>query len=394
MAEQSASISHLAIDWSIACHTGWGVYALNLALQARRHNITPVVLAPSYWATLHPIQRASLAAAEANEPKILNSIAAAGGKTLAIECPMLIACSGHFDSHPHAATLTAPRRVAIWVSECAQIIPQAIERGRQMDWIIASSTWNEKTLRRHGFQNVSLEFQGFDPTLFSPGPRAGLLGDLFAIFSGGKLEYRKGQDIVIAAVREFRKRHNDVVLVFAWSNPWPETARDIAAAGLVDQLVLQKDGSIDFVAWLKNSGLGNTNVINLGAISNWQMPMVLREMDVALLPSRCEGATNFVAMECIASGVPTILSANTGHLDLINMEGCYPLHKQDPVRPTTCHAVVDQWGESSIDEILEYLERIYRDRAESRRQAMRGSEAIQWMTWEKRFPEILKRCQK
>ena len=53
------------------------------------------------------------------------------------------------------------------------------------------------------------------------------------------------------------------------------------------------------------------------AFPNVGMPHVLHEADVALFPNRAEGGTNLVAMECLASGIPTILSANTGHLDLL-----------------------------------------------------------------------------
>jgi hypothetical protein len=44
------------------------------------------------------------------------------------------------------------------------------------------------------------------------------------------------------------------------------------------------------------------------------MPQILREIDVAVVPNRFEGGTNLVAMECMACGMPVILSANTGYL--------------------------------------------------------------------------------
>ena len=48
--------------------------------------------------------------------------------------------------------------------------------------------------------------------------------------------------------------------------------------------------------------------------------------------------TNLVAMECMASGVPTIVSANTGHLDLASLGGCYTLTQQGRV-PTPTRAM-------------------------------------------------------
>ena len=42
------------------------------------------------------------------------------------------------------------------------------------------------------------------------------------VFSGGKFELRKGQDVVIRAYRVLEDRHPDVMLVNAWFNPWPD----------------------------------------------------------------------------------------------------------------------------------------------------------------------------
>ena len=48
-------------------------------------------------------------------------------------------------------------------------------------------------------------------------------GERFIVYSGGKLEHRKGQDIVVAAFREFVKTHPDAVLATTWHNQWPMT---------------------------------------------------------------------------------------------------------------------------------------------------------------------------
>lgn len=43
-----------------------------------------------------------------------------------------------------------------------------------------------------------------------------------------------------------------------------------------------------------------------------QLAEALAEADVALFPNRGEGGTNLMAMQAMASGVPTVLSANSG----------------------------------------------------------------------------------
>jgi glycosyltransferase involved in cell wall biosynthesis len=105
-------------------------------------------------------------------------------------------------------------------------------------------------------------------------------------------------------------------------------------------------------------------------------------MDVALLPSRCEGGTNLVAMECMACGVPVILSANSGHLDLIEDDNCFALVQQGELTGReAAFGEVAGWGESDIDEAVEALERVYAHRDEARQRGMRGAATLSRFTW-------------
>ena len=212
----------------------------------------------------------------------------------------------------------------------------AIEKAKHYDTIIAGSAWNAEVLRGHGLTNVNLVFQGVDRSLFHPAPKRGLYPDKFLIFSGGKAEPRKGQDLVVKAFRIFAKRHPDAVLVTAWDSPWANLR-----AGM--------DLDLSPVA---------SQVIDIGALPNGQMAPVYRECDVALFPNRAEGGTNLVAMECIACGVPTILSACTGHDDLLGLPGVFPLSDWQPAP-----SLWSEWGECSVDEIVEALETTHRLRS-------------------------------
>ncbi|CAM9185263.1 unnamed protein product, partial [Heterosigma akashiwo] len=44
---------------------------------------------------------------------------------------------------------------------------------------------------------------------------------------GGKLELRKGQDIVLAAFARFARSHPDARLVVAWDNKWNDTVATV-----------------------------------------------------------------------------------------------------------------------------------------------------------------------
>jgi glycosyltransferase involved in cell wall biosynthesis len=112
-------------------------------------------------------------------------------------------------------------------------------------------------------------------------------------------------------------------------------------------------------------------------------------MDVALFPNRAEGGTNLVAMEAMACGVPTILSRNTGHTDLIEDENCYPLVEQRPLSGEEAgFGGVAGWGESDIDEIVEALERVYAHREEARQRGLAGAATLGQFTWARTAREM------
>jgi glycosyltransferase involved in cell wall biosynthesis len=121
------------------------------------------------------------------------------------------------------------------------------------------------------------------------------------------------------------------------------------------------------------------------------MGQIVREADVALFPNRCEGGTNLVAMECMAAGVPTIVSANTGHLDLVATGGCFALRAQHDVRhPTRYFTGVDGWRESDVDEIVDLLEKLYADRDLAGQRATIGASAMSRLTWHHQIEALLR----
>ncbi|MGA3065234.1 MAG: glycosyltransferase family 4 protein [Tepidisphaeraceae bacterium] len=376
----SQDSSHLAIDVQIDARTGWGVYGLNLALQTVAEGIQPILMRPPEWSTLHPLQGAFLMAGQAARP---------AGK---LGCPVVANLTNHLEGTERFGQDNSAHNVAIAVFENTAINPAGLEKAKSVRTWITGSNFNAAILRHHGIPNPHVILQGVDTSLFFPGPRGELWSNCFMIFSGGKLEYRKGQDLVIAAVRAFRQRHPETVLVFAWHNAWPLTMTELPAGGLIDDLPpVHSDGRIDFAPWLRRHQIDL--FLDLGSPLNWLMPAILRDMDAAIFPSRAEGATNFAAMECMACGIPTILSANTGHLDLLKGDAekfCYPLRSQKPVHPTGFFPDVDGWGESSVDEIVENLEKIYQGRQESRRRGAAGVQAMQNIRWEVQVPEILR----
>jgi glycosyltransferase involved in cell wall biosynthesis len=386
----STPTSWLAFDWEVRGDTGWGVYGVNLATQlALLGNPSPIVLACNED-TLPPLVRHHLRdTLEASAPasRALTDPTA----IVDIDGTLLRAFGNGFAGAAHASRLRAEKNVGVVFFEDTHFEPDGIERARRLDAIVAGSTWNAEVLRAYGLDHVHAVVQGIDPTVFHPAPRTGLFGDRFVVFSGGKLEYRKGQDIVVAAFRRFRERHPEALLLTAWHNHWPQLITDLELAGHVRGVPQSRNGTLEIGEWLEANGVPASATIDVGCTPNVLMGQIVREANVAVFPNRCEGGTNLVAMECMAAGVPTIVSSNTGHLDLTATGGCFALRRQRSVRhPTRYFRGIDGWGESSVDEIVELLERLYTDQSLAAERAAAGAAAMARLTWQSQVQALLR----
>ena len=109
-------------------------------------------------------------------------------------------------------------KVAVGFFEVAKLGHDLVDYLNQFDLIVAGSTWNKNILLRHGLSRVVRVLQGVDTTVFNPIPVPRLLHASIVIFSGGKLEIRKGQDIVIQAFKKLLAVCPDALLIASWCN--------------------------------------------------------------------------------------------------------------------------------------------------------------------------------
>jgi glycosyltransferase involved in cell wall biosynthesis len=234
--------------------------------------------------------------------------------------------------------------------------------------------------------------QGIDPTLFHPRPFDENSRDRFVIFSGGKLEFRKGQDIVLEAVRRFRERHPETLLVCVWGgNSWldnPFVKLFEKSPYLSNILSFVGDQRVDWCGLIGAFGMTRNHAHVYDTVENRILPQMMRKADVALFPNRCEGGTNMMAMQAMACGVPCILSANSGHMDIIQDGACLPLRRQRGVVADYPELSTEGWGESDVDEIVDALELIYRDREKARVIGAAGAHLMARHTWEAQIREL------
>jgi glycosyltransferase involved in cell wall biosynthesis len=375
--------------WGVSSFFGWGLYGLNLALALSRHPVFAPFAAMRFGpgdCVLDPLREHRMASVAIGSSALWDALPCLPDETIEIDAPVLQGLGAELNDHPAEGgkRLTGQPTVGVVFLERAALSPAALERAERFALIVAGSTWNEHVLRANGIVATTTVLQGVDTSVFHPGPRSGQFPGRFVIFSGGKLEHRKGQDLVVKAFRAFRARHPEALLVTAWHTPWHWADPDMAR--LTGTVAAEPDatGHADTAAWAIANGVPADSLVALGAVPNIAMAHVLREADVGLFPNRCEGGTNLVAMECMACGVPVILSANTGHLDLLRDGNAFALERQGTV------ADRDGWGESDVEEIIDTLETVWTDRHRAAETAERGAGFIAPMTWERQTERLLR----
>ena len=254
---------------------------------------------------------------------------------------------------------------------------------KNYDMFIAISKWNAdflKSLNLHG--PTHLCYQGIDGTLFHPAPRTQMYGDRFVIFSGGKFEFRKGQDIVTAAFKRFHARHPEALLITCWQNLLNAHPLPFELAGHVNGVPeAAPNYGLQITPWLLKQGLPHGSFVDLPFTHNLLMPWVLRECDIAVFPNRCEGGTNLVAMEALACGIPTYVSYNTGQKDIVDLMGANALKTQRPVKSAPNINSLQDWGESDVDEVVEAMEYVYTHRDEAREKALKTANKMSHWEW-------------
>ena len=135
----------------------------------------------------------------------------------------------------------------------------------QFDLVVAGSTWNKNVLLQHGVSWVEMVMQGVDTSVFNPIQVPRILRASIIIFSGGKLEIRKGQDIVIQAFKKLLLVCPDALLIASWCND-SASVSSISMSPYVSSAPAGGDAE-SISNWLEEQGIPSKNFVVPGILN-------------------------------------------------------------------------------------------------------------------------------
>ena len=377
--------SPLAISWVLSTVSGYGIYGLQILLQYLRRggNAKDLILTSKPSITsLPPLAMEKIDPIFVLATKIFDFLKENPQEILSFKHAVLHGSSSDFAGFLGQDRVWGKPNVACTAIEHLICTQHGRAISKNYDMFIAISKWNADYLRSLDVGPVHLCYQGIDPALFHPAAGSGLYRNRFVIFSGGKFEYRKGQDIVLAAFKRFHATHPDALLLTCWQNLLMPDAAAFALAGHCDFVPeAAPEYGLQMKPWLLKQGLSADSFIDLPFTHNLLMPSILHECDMAVFPNRCEGGTNLVAMEAMACGVPTYVSYNTGQKDLVDLIGCGAFHTQGEVKASVAMQTVQDWGETDVDEVVAAMEHVYTNREQSMRDAAVVADRMKGWAW-------------
>ncbi|MEJ2039575.1 MAG: hypothetical protein P8X55_11665 [Desulfosarcinaceae bacterium] len=215
-----------------------------------------------------------------------------------------------------------------------ELTSKSVENAKRFALVLGGSTWCRDRMLEKGITNCGVLIQGIDPEIFYPIPPQ-TSDERFVIFSGGKFELRKGQDIVLKAVKIMQERYPDVWLINCWYNLWPASARLMNYSAHIH--FQHQDGE------------------------SWDATMRRTYIENGLDPGRI-----------ITSGHKDILTEDNS----LMLSSLSDYHVKD-----ASGRLIARWKECSLEELLAHLEYAYHNRSAIQTVGRQAGEDLKGFTW-------------
>jgi glycosyltransferase involved in cell wall biosynthesis len=276
-------VSLLVINWPLSSFTGYGIYGLQILMQHVRRGgrffvltdkvIQPILLPPPFDSLIAPLLDQACDAARVLDQK--------SDEILRFDAPVLHGLGSNFSVFKNSLRVKGRPNVGCAALEELSQPADWLDYLKIFDMFIAISRWNATFLNNLNMAPTYLCHQGIETSVFHPPLVPRKKNNRFVVFSGGKFEFRKGQDIVLAAFKIFHNRHDDALLIASWQNLHEADPTDVLSRGLCKSVPAKAaDGrGLDITQWLQSEGLPEDSFKALPFVSSSDTANILRCCD-------------------------------------------------------------------------------------------------------------------
>jgi glycosyltransferase involved in cell wall biosynthesis len=262
-----------------------------------------------------------------------------------------------------------------------ELTRHSFENARRFNRVLAGSSWCRDRLVEGGITHSGVLLQGIDPAVFHPvamEPRS----ERFVIFSGGKFELRKGQDLVLKAFKLLQDKYPDIVLVNCWYNIWPDSMKLMTQSTHIRFEYHAGPWQELMGRTYAMNGLKSERIITLDLVANESQRELYAQTDIGVFPNRCEGGTNLVLMEYMACGRPVIASNTSGHRDIVTPDNALLLDRLSDFNIVGPGGEpIARWQEPALEELVAQIEYAYHHRDAIGKLGQRAGEDLKRFTW-------------
>jgi len=242
------------------------------------------------------------------------------------------------------------------------------------DVILVCSQWAKDVITTILNKPTCVVPLGYNPDIFKPSNKEN--SGSYKFFNIGKIEKRKGHDILIECFNRAFDEDDDVELHMLWANPF-----------------LSYEQTLNWHKLYYNSKLGNKVKIHNRMDGHMQVAKFIQSMDCGVFPSRAEG-WNLELLESIVSNKPVITTNYSAHTEFCNKENSYLV---DITQLETAYDGIwfngqGDWayiGNSQKDEIIEYMRYCYKNRIRNNKGGLDTAEKFTWANTAKKIIGII-----
>lgn len=250
---------------------------------------------------------------------------------------------------------------------------QEVVHLNSLDHIIVNSQWASSIVQQYCKTPVSVAPLGVDISVFKPDTRHIEKKD-FMFLNVGKMEKRKGHDILIDAFNKAFTKNMDVKLYLLWDNQFPNCNRQY------------------WIDLAKKSRMGS-QIYPLARIPDPDtVVMLMQQADCGVFPFRAEG-WNLPLLEMMACNKPVIATNYSAPTEYLKEENAYLLdYEMESAQDNEWKQFNGQfqWAKPNVDQLVEWMRYVYKQRPAN----LQGVLTAKQYTWTNSATQTLKILQK